>query len=40
MQNKANFQKAKMNVSFFITKAYEKNGVWAVQENKAKQSQF
>jgi hypothetical protein len=40
MQNKPNFPKAKMEARSIITKAYEKNGVWAVQENKAKQSQF
>ncbi len=34
MQNKPNFQKAKMNVNSFITKDYRKNDAFAVQKNK------
>ncbi len=40
MQNKANFRKAQMNVNSFITKDYRKKDDFAVQKNKAKQSQF
>ncbi len=34
--NKANFQKAKMNVNSLITKDYRKNDAFAVRKNKAK----
>jgi hypothetical protein len=40
MQNKANFRKAQMNVSFFYIKDYRKNDAFAVQKNKANQTQF
>jgi len=40
MQNKANLRKGQTSVSFFFRRAYEKNDAWAVQKNKAKQSQF
>jgi len=40
MQNKANFHKGQTNVSFFVTKDYEKIGACGVQKSKAKQSQF
>ena len=40
MQNKANFRKGQMNVSFFAAKDYENIGACGVQKNKAKQSQF
>jgi hypothetical protein len=35
MQNKANFRKAKMNVSSILTKDYKRNDIFAVPENKA-----
>jgi len=40
MQNKANFLKEQMNVSFFYTKDYENTIVYRVQKNKPKQTQF
>jgi len=38
-QNKANFRKAKMNVTSFITKYYENKPNWTLGENKPNQSQ-
>jgi RNA polymerase sigma-70 factor (ECF subfamily) len=35
MQNKPNFLKSQMNVTYFITKDYERNGIFAVPQNKA-----
>jgi len=40
MQNKPNFRKSQMNVSFFYTKYYENISDWTLGENKPKQSQF
>jgi hypothetical protein len=40
MQNKANLLDTQMNVNSFITKEYRKYSAFAVQKNKAKQSQF
>jgi len=34
-QFKANFRKAKMNVSSVLTKDYEKNDIFSVPQNKA-----
>jgi len=40
MQNKANLRKAQMDVSFIITRDYEKKLHWTFGENKPKQTQF
>ncbi len=40
MQNKANFRKAKMNVTTFIAKEYENKSNWTLGENKPNQTQF
>ena len=40
MQNKANFQKAKMNVNLCLANDYEKNCFFGLTKNKANQSQF
>jgi len=40
MQNKANFQKAQMNVNLLSTKDYENESAFRVQETKANQTQF
>ena len=40
MQNKANLQKERMKVSSYLQKDYENKSVFAVHENKAKQTQF
>jgi len=39
MQNKANFQKAQMNVSIYLHEDYENSPALRFRENKAKQSQ-
>jgi hypothetical protein len=39
IQNKPNFQKAKMNLSFYSTKYYEKERLFRRRENKPKQTQ-
>jgi hypothetical protein len=39
MQNKPNFQKSQMNVSIFLTKAYEYKSNWTLGENKPNQTQ-
>jgi hypothetical protein len=38
-QNKANFRKAQINISFYLTEDYEKTVACRVYKNKAKQSQ-
>jgi len=40
MQNKPNFRKSQMNVSFFTQKAYENKSNWTLGESKPNQSQF
>jgi hypothetical protein len=40
MQNKANFRKSQMNVSFFCKKDYENKRDWTLGENEPKQTQF
>jgi hypothetical protein len=40
MQNKANFQKARMNLNFYSKKEYENGPASTDQKNKANQSQF
>jgi len=40
MQNKANFQEARMNVSIFSQMAYENKSNWTLGENKPNQTQF
>jgi len=40
MQNKPNFQKSQMDVTFIITKDYEKKSNRTFGKNKPKQSQF
>ena len=40
MQNKANFQKVRMNLNFYSKKEYENGPVSTGQKNKANQSQF
>jgi hypothetical protein len=40
MQNKANFQKTGMNLSFYSKKDYENGPASTGQKNKANQSQF
>ncbi len=39
MQNKPNFRKAKMNLNFYTTRAYENKYNWTLGENKPKQTQ-
>jgi len=39
MQNKANFQKSQMDVTFYSTMNYENISDWTLGENKPKQSQ-
>jgi len=40
MQNKANFKRARINVSCYLQKDYENESVFSGQENKANQTQF
>jgi hypothetical protein len=40
MQNKPNFQKDQMNVSYLLTKRYENKPLASQMENKPKQTQF
>ena len=40
LQNKANLQNTRMNVSSIITRDYEKSQKWTFGENKANQSQY
>jgi len=40
MQNKANFQKAQINVRYYLQKDYGNESVFGGQENKPNQSQF
>jgi len=40
MQNKPNFRKYKMKLNFYLTKDYENEFVFKLQENKPNQTQL